>query len=263
MGITGEIKYKYYKNGKIASFRYYHCTKKSRFQKCSQHGGTREEDIHSQLTTLLKNYTLKKTWANQMLLKLKQEESDISKSCLDVISIKRKDLEDIDIKLKLLLDSYLDQIIDKETFQQSKFELMSKKKSIEEQILSLKKNQGNWIEPMRTWINEATEVQQVAESADLQLKKVLAVKIFGSNLFLENKKLRGDGQKSWSSLRSTPTGRDWVDPWRIELQFPDCQPGVLPLNDRPKRCGDCKFNGQALLTIERQVQELCCGFCRT
>ncbi len=218
MGITGEIKYKYYKNGKIASFKYYHCTKKSRFQKCNQHGGTREEDIHFQLTTLLKKYTLKKTWANQMLLKLKQEESDISKSCLDVISIKRKDLEGIDIKLKLLLDSYLDQIIDKEEFQESKFHLMSKKKTIEEQILSLKKNQGNWIEPMKQWVLEAQTVQQVAESADLQLKKVLSKKIFGSNLFLEDKKLRGDGQKSWSSLRSTPTGRSLVLPLRIELR---------------------------------------------
>ena len=171
-----------------------------------------------------------------MLLKLKQEESDIFQSCLDVISIKRKDLEQIDIKLKLLLDSYLDQIIDKESFQEKKFELMSKKKTLEEQILSLKKNQGNWIEPMRNWINEAQTVQQVAESADLQLKKVLAKKIFGSNLFLENKTVRGDGQKSWSSLRSTPTGRTWVG-----------LDGVGPSS---------KFYKNFILTVERQAQLL-------
>ena len=88
--------------------------------------------------------------------------------------------------------------------------LMSKKKTIEEQILSLKKNQGNWIEPMRNWIIEAKNVPQVLSSPNLELKKVLAVKIFGSNLFLENKKLRGGGQKSWSSLHSTPTGRSSV-----------------------------------------------------
>ena len=225
MAITGEIHTKHYKNGNSQVFRYYHCTKKSKLTKCMQFGYVNEENLHSQLTTLLKNYTLKKTWANQMLLKIKKEESDISKSCLDVISVKRKDLEQIDIKLKLLLDSYLDQIIDKDEFQESKFQLMSKKKTIEEQILSLKKNQGNWIEPMRTWINEAQTVEEVAKSADLELKKVLAVKIFGSNLFLENKTVRGDGQKSWSSLRSTPTGRTWVretglEPARITPQVP-------------------------------------------
>ena len=66
------------------------------------------------------------------------------------------------------------------------------------------------IEPMKLWINEAQTVEEVAKSADLELKKVLAAKIFGSNLFLENKIVRGDGQKSWSSLRSTPTGRSCV-----------------------------------------------------
>ena len=193
MMITGEIKHKYYKNGNVGTFKYYRCTKKSKVFKCMRPSFTKEDDLHSQLTTLLKNYTLKKTWANQMLLKLKKEESDISQSCLDVISIKRKDLEGIDIKLKLLLDSYLDQIIDKDVFQNKKFELMSKRKTLEEQILSLKKNQGSWIGPFREWINEAQTVEQISKSADLELKKVLAVKIFGSNLFLENKKSVGKG----------------------------------------------------------------------
>ena len=233
MMITGEIHTKHYKNGNSQVFRYYHCTKKSKVTKCLQFGYIRETDLHSQLTTLLKNYTLKKTWANQMLLKLKEEESDISQSCLDVISIKRKDLEDIDIKMKILLDTYLDQVIEKEDFQQKKFELMSKKKTIEEQILSLKKNQGNWIEPMRNWINEAQTVTQVAKSADLELKKVLAAKIFGSNLFLENKTVRGDGQKSWSSLRSTPTGRSCVSETRLELAR------VAP--QVPKTCASTNF----------------------
>lgn len=59
----------------------------------------------------------------------------------------RKDLETINLKLKLLLDSYLDQVIGIETFQNKKLELVSKKKTIEEQILSLKRSQGNWLEP--------------------------------------------------------------------------------------------------------------------
>ena len=207
MGITGDNKIKYYKQtDRTVDYHYYHCTKKNKQISCSQ-PYISEESLHSQLTTLLKKYSLKKTWANQMLLKLKKEESDISQSCLDVISIKRKDLEGIDIKLKLLLDSYLDQIIDKDVFQNKKFELMSKRKTLEEQILSLKKNQGSWIGPFREWINEAQTVEQISKSADLELKKVLARKIFGSDLFLENKKVRGDGQMAWSALRADPPSR--------------------------------------------------------
>ncbi len=216
MGITGDIKNKYYrKTDHHASYLYYRCTKKNKNISCSQPHIT-EQELEPQITTLLKKYTLKTNWANQMLLKLKKEESDISQSSLEVNNLKKREIESIDIKLKLLLDSYLDQIIEKDSFQEKKLELVSQKRTFEEQIINNKKHQGSWIEPFREWINEAQTVEQVAKSADLELKKVLAVKIFGSNLFLEDKKVRGDGQKSWSSLRSTPTGRNWVGDNGIE-----------------------------------------------
>ena len=234
MAITGDIRNKYYPvKGRHAVYYYYRCTKKNKNISCSQPHIT-ESDLDKLLTTHIKKYSLKKTWANQMLLKIKKEESDISKSCLDAISIKRKDLEQIDIKIKLLLESYLDQIIDKATFQENKYELMSKKKTIDEQILSLKKNQGTWIEPFKNWIFEASEVDQIISSGDKDAKKVLASKIFGSNLLLENKTVRGDGQKSWSSLRSTPTGRGWAGLEGIGPPIEDLESPVIPLNYSPK-----------------------------
>jgi len=190
MMVTAENKIKRYKNGNITTYHYYRCTKKNKFVKCYQPYSTTEESIHSQLTTLLKKYALRQDWSNQMLLKLKQEESDIYQSSLSLISTKRKEIDNLNTKLKILLDTYLDQEVDKEIYRQKKFELVSKRKTIEEQIINLQNKKGSWIEPMRNWISEATEVTKVAESADLQLKKVLAVKIFGSNLFLENKRYR-------------------------------------------------------------------------
>ncbi len=217
MMVTGDYKTKFYKGtNRTAVYHYYHCTKKNKLISCSQPHIT-EEDLHSQLTTLLKKYSLKTSWANQMLSKLKQEESDISQSSLEVNNLKKQQIEAIDVKLKLLLDSYLDQIIDREDFQEKKFELVSQKKTFEEQIINNKKHQGSWLEPMKQWIKEAQEVTKVAESADLQLKKALAVKIFGSNLFLENKKVRGDGLNQWSALRAAPTGRCLVPERRVEL----------------------------------------------
>ena len=207
MMITAEIKNRHHVDGSSSTFKYYRCTKKSKVVKCLQPNYILEEDLHSQLTTLIKQYSLKQDWASQMLSKLKQEESDISQSSLEVIATKRKDLETINAKLKLLLDSYLDQVIDMQSFQEKKFELASKKKTIEEQILSLKRHQGSWIEPMKSWISEASSVDQIVSSNNKDDIKVLASKIFGSNITLENKTVRGDGQKSWSSLRSTPTSR--------------------------------------------------------
>ena len=206
MMISTDFKVKHYVNGNCGYFNYYRCSKKNKSVKCQQ-PHIRDIELEPQLTALLKKYTLRKDWANQMLLKLKKEESDISQSSLEVNNLKHRQVEAIDVKLKLLLDSYLDQIIDKETFQENKFQLVSQKKTFEEQIINNKKHQGSWIEPMKQWVLEAQTVQQVAESVDLQLKKVLAAKIFGSNLFLENKKVRGDGIMAWS-LRSDPPARE-------------------------------------------------------
>ena len=229
MMITAENKIKRYKNGGFSEYHYYHCTKKNKNIRCSQPYNTTEESIHSQLTTLLKKYALRRDWANQMLLKLKKEESDISQSSLSLISSKRSEIDNLNTKLKILLDTYLDQEVDKEIYRQKKYELVSKRKTIEEQIINLQNKKGSWIEPMREWIIEAQTVTKVAKSADLQLKKVLAAKIFGSNLFLENKIVRGGGQKSWSSLRSTPTGRSSERDTGIEPVYSDWQPDALPL----------------------------------
>ena len=63
---------------------------------------------------------------------------------------------------------------------------------------------------MRNWVSEASEVDQIISGGSKDDKKALALKIFGSNLYLENKKVRGDGQNAWSALRADPTARTWV-----------------------------------------------------
>ena len=210
MMVTGDFKNKYYKRtNNHASYCYYRCTKKNKSIKCSQ-PHIIESYLDFQLTTLIKKYSLRNDWASQMLNKLEEEESDVAQSSLDVATIKRREIDKINIKLKFLLDSYLDQIIDKESFQEKKLELASQKKTFEEQILSNQKRQGSWIEPFRNWITEASNVHQIISMQDKQAKKGLALKIFGSNLFLENKKVRGEAQNQWSALRADPTGRSYV-----------------------------------------------------
>ena len=216
MMITGEIRTKHYKSGECDIFRYYHCTKKSKIVKCSQSHYTREESIGSQLTTLLKKYSLKKDWAIKINKKIDEEQEDIAQSSLSVISLKRKEIDNLNSKLQLLLDSYLDQITDKEMYKEKKLELVGKRKTLEEQIINLQKQKGSWIEPMRNWISEASEVDQIISGDEKDDKKALALKIFGSNLYLENKKVRGEGLNQWSALRADPTSRKWEPMGGIE-----------------------------------------------
>ena len=207
MAITGEIKNKYYKNGNMDIFKYYRCTRKSKFHNCRQ-PFIREENLDFQISTLIKKYSLRNDWASKMLKKLDKEKVDLAQSGHRFVFEKQEEVRKISSKLTILLDSYLDQEVDKESYLTKKQELLSQKKKLEEQIFNLQQTNDSWLGPMKEWIIEAQNTIKVAKSADLQLKKVLAVKIFGSDLFLENRIVRGQGINQWSALRADATGRE-------------------------------------------------------
>ena len=89
---------------------------------------------------------------------------------------------------KRLLDSFLDERIDRETFAAEKAKLMSQKKTLEEQKTRLKAGRADWLEPFQEWILTAKDAGKIAESGSLQAKRVLALKVCGSNLVLDSKK---------------------------------------------------------------------------
>ena len=91
-----------------------------------------------------------------------------------------------------------------------KLELIGNRKTIEEQIINLETQKGYWIEPMRKWVSEANGVDQIISTNNKEQLKVLAAKIFGLNLYLKDKTVRGIGQNAWSALGADPTRRSWV-----------------------------------------------------
>lgn len=101
--------------------------------------------------------------------------------------------------------------------------MLSQKKKLEEQIINFKKSQNAWLEPMKNWIMEATNVANTARGEDKDAKKVLALKIFGSNLILKQRKVSGDALNQWSARRADPPTRDWervrgVEPLTFTLE---------------------------------------------
>ena len=56
---------------------------------------------------------------------------------------------------------------------------------------------------------EATNVANIVRQDNLGEKKVLALKIFGSNLTLSDKKICSEALNPWAVLRTTPPTRDW------------------------------------------------------
>lgn len=139
-----------------------------------------------------------------MLELVKKEKKQSAQSAAQVAEEKRLQIEKISARLQKLLDSFLDGLIDRDTFTSEKARLMSQKKSLEEQRSSLQESHLSvWLEPFQNWVETAKNAGEIAESGSLQEKRVLASKIFGSNLVLDRKKARGSCVKPWSLLLET------------------------------------------------------------
>ena len=149
---------------------------------------TRQELLDSQVSEMIQKVSLRQDWAKEMLRKLDVEKIELAHSCGAFVGEKREEIRAINQKLQRLLDSYLDQDVDRESYLVKKEELLSSKKTLEEQIARIQQTHYGWLEPMRNWIIEAADVANIASGTDLNAKKVLAQKIFGSNLFLSDKK---------------------------------------------------------------------------
>jgi hypothetical protein len=59
---------------------------------------------------------------------------------------------------------------------------------------------ADWLEPFENWVLTARNAGEVALKGTPQEKRVLAQKVFGSNLVLDCKKARGSCVKPWSLL---------------------------------------------------------------
>jgi hypothetical protein len=185
---------------------YCRCTKKSRATTRCQQPYIRGEDLNIQISDLLKPFSLRADWADDMLKRVKEQEKQSAQSAAQVIAEKRGEIEKINLCLQKLMDSFLDGIIERETYVAEKAKRMSQKKSSEEQSTALSTGRANWLEPFQSWILTARNAGKIVVGGSPQEKKVLARKVFGSNLILDCKKVRGSCVKPWSLLVESDGG---------------------------------------------------------
>jgi site-specific DNA recombinase len=202
---------------------YYRCTRKIRATTRCLQPFIREEALDAEISALLKPYSLRADWADQMLELVKKEKQQSAQSAAQVAAQKRSEIEKINLRLQKLLDSFLDELIDRETFTTEKAKLMSRKKTLEEQSTALSTGQANWLEPFQKWVLTAKNAGEIAVSGSLQQKRVLAQQVFGSNLVLDCKKARGCCVKPWSLLVENSSsggmvGWQGLEPWTNALK---------------------------------------------
>ncbi len=193
MGITAETKLKRQKNGNEHFYVYYRCTRKNKLVKCRE-PFIRQEELDEQISSLLQKFSLKQDWADELLEMLNKERTKSVQSSAVFVQEQRNQIQSINTKLQRLLDGYLEQIIEQETYRNEKAKLLSEKKSLEEQAVRLEQKQIGWLGPMSEWIQEARNLPKIAAEGNLFEKKVAAKEIFGSNLTLSQKQLQEGGR---------------------------------------------------------------------
>jgi hypothetical protein len=191
MSVTGEYRKKKQKNGNVHEYVYYHCTKKNKSVKCPE-PCIRQEELDKQLSHLIQKVSLPADWAEKLL---KMAETDKEKSAQSVSAFVLETqikIRAIQTKLQRLLEGYLEQDIEREIYREHKSVLLSEKKSLEEKMARIEQKQNDWLEPFTNWIKVASNLVKIARDSNLLEKKVAAKEIFGSNLRLASRAVRGE-----------------------------------------------------------------------
>ena len=187
LAITAEKKVKHQKNGNVHEYVYYRCTRKHKNIVCKEPPIT-EPDLAAQLADILQGYALPKSWAQALETMLAADEKKANETSGVFIADAQTRISNLQSKLQRLLDGYLDQAIDQPTYKTKQAELMSEKKSLEEQIGKLTLAAGSWVEPMRQWIKQAVSLCEIAKSGSCADIKQAFLEMDGLNLFLKSKK---------------------------------------------------------------------------
>jgi hypothetical protein len=174
-----------YAKGNGGTYRYYRCTKKK--GKCWQRY-LREDRIQNQVMDVLQMVALPDGWAHKMLAQVEVWEKEEQQSLISFAQSAEIKLKDTEEKLDKLINAFLEETIDKETYLKKKEELVMLKTEIIQKKADFAQKGKLWVEPLRKWIKSANQIEKIAFSKDFCFEKSLLKKI-GTNRILRDKKI--------------------------------------------------------------------------
>ena len=213
-------------------FVYYHCTHKSKTQKCSQRSFLREEKLAEQIKEQCQKVSLPDLWRDRFLDKLKEWRNENRQtSDLFAQNLKKK-IEELKTKISRLTDAYLAGAFELAEFQQKKNALTSEKKTLEEKLSDFERKGNHWLELTRNWVLEANQAKNLALQENFSEMKNFLKKI-GLNRQISQQKLSIDFKKPFNFLAKLPAEAraEGEDEAANQLWWT-----VGDSNPRPQRC---------------------------
>ena len=201
--ITFEYHKKFYKRTRgLVEYYMYRCTKK--LGPCSQKYLSQEE-VDNQLRKLVLDVAIPVGWIPKWLKLLETYEVIEMQNREGNIQKLENEAESVDQKLNLLLDSFLDNTIDAETYKAKKNELFEKKLKLQEKIAQIRTNGSVWLEPLREFIEESKNCGKIALAKNNSDELASIGKNIGSNFFLTDRHLTAVYKKGFDTAFSELT----------------------------------------------------------
>ncbi len=196
--ITAEKHFKFYPRtrGKVG-YTYYRCTKKSGH--CSQKYIS-EEKLEEQLREITRKVSISEKWANQLISWAEADAKKESSQAKAGLAKLKQELKALDQKLDKLLDIYLDETVDTQSYQKKKNEFLEKQQILKEKIEEIQKKGSVWFEPLKEFVFSALRAKKIAREKDNGEDLKIFAKNAGSNYFLRNRRLEFSWQNPYKAL---------------------------------------------------------------
>ena len=191
-------------NGGI--YRYYRCTKK--LGKCHQ-PYIREDLLTGQLKNKLQKVALCEDLKEKMLFQISTWEKENRRSSHAFSQNLSNKITETEEKLDKLVNFFLDDLMDKDTYINKKNQLIKTKADLIQKKKGFGKKTDNWIEPLREWVNDAYHAEELASSKDLSAIKSFVGKI-GTNRRLLDKKVLLQWEKPWELMAEKDESSNWL-----------------------------------------------------
>ena len=232
--ITGESHKKYYKRtDREVGYIYYRCTKK--IKPCDQKY-INQESFESQLRKAIAKVSIPADWEADWLARSEKDEVVETQNRVQKIQEIDKEIFELEKKLNTLLDSYLEGIVDPESYKNKKNEFFEKKLVLEEMKAKIETNGSTWLEPFREFIMEAANAAKIARRKNNLHELAVHAKKVGSNFFLEDTQLKAEYNFGFAELaagagaarHSRCAGPEGIEPPMAVLET-----AVIPFNYGP------------------------------
>ncbi len=208
---------------------YYRCTKKKEL--CGEKY-LREEDLLTQVRTIVENLSLPDAWAEKMLRHLEQEDENTQSIRQEKTRCLAARKEELEKKLDTLLDLKLNGALETDEYVRKKNVLLNEKADIGQKMKQVQRGDDDRLEPVRKLIRASRDAKNLL-TAEKMPELPAFLSSVGSNLLLTGKTLQWEAQKGWRRIARRGVCSDWLGRRDSNPRMLGPEPSALPLGDSP------------------------------